>query len=58
MEATKGLCQRGVNGATIDCFLFYKCFSKNILAEATMFVDAYIVGMVITNAKRLCKDNI
>ena len=58
MEATKGLCQRGIKGSTTDRFLFYSWFSSKSLAEATMGYDADMVGMVKTNAKILCRDNI
>ena len=41
-----------------DFFLFSSWFALNILTEAAMDFGAYIIGMVKTNAKLLCKDTI
>ena len=51
MEATKGIGQRDITGATNNCFLFGSWFSSNNSAEAVMGVGAYMVGMVETNTK-------
>ena len=58
MEATKGLCMRGLKGATKDCFLFYSWFYFKETAEAAMDVGVDRVGMVKTNTKGFCKETI
>ena len=48
---TNGLCQRGVKGATKDCFIFDSWFSLKILEGDAMGVGTDIIGMVKTNKK-------
>ena len=45
MKYTKGLCQRGVKGATKDCFIFDSWFSSNKLEEAATYFGAENIGM-------------
>ena len=46
MEATKGIGQREIKGATKDSFLFEKKLSSKKLEKSSMDVVAYIIGMV------------
>ena len=57
VEATKGLCQRYVNGATDNCF-FCSWFDLNRLVESEMDVSTDIIVMVKTNRKVFCRDKI
>ena len=56
LESTNELYQRGIKGATIDCFIFDSRFYFKKLEEAVMGVDAYMISMVKTNKKLFCKD--
>ena len=58
MEATKGLCQREIQGNTKDIFIFGHWIDSNRLAEAAVDVGDYMVGMVKTNKKGFCKETI
>ena len=51
-EDTKGLGQKGVKGATKDCFIFGSWLYSNNLGEATMDVGADMIGMFKTNTKK------
>ena len=55
-EATNGIGQKYIKGVTkifLDSWL-----SSKKAAEAVMEVGAKLIGMVKTNTKGLCKDNI
>ena len=54
MEATKGIGQRDIKGATEDCF-FYIWFSSKKSEEDAMVVGADMIGVGKTNTKGFCK---
>ena len=58
MEATNGIVQRGIKGATKDCFLFDSWFSSKKNSESAMYVGEDLIGMVKTDTKGLCKESI
>ena len=57
-EDTNVLRQRWANGATKACFIFYRRFFSMRSEEYVIDVGAYIIGIVKTNIKGLCKDTI
>ena len=57
-EATKGIGQRDIEGATKDCFIFGSWFFSKKLAEAVIDFGADMIGMVKNNTKGFCKETI
>ena len=55
VEATKGVGQSDINGATKDWF-FYSWFSSNNSSEDVMDVGVELISIVKTNKKILCKE--
>ena len=57
-EATKGIGQKSIKGGTKDFPLFDSWFASKNAEEAAMEVGAKFIGMVKTNTKGFCKENI
>ena len=58
MEATKGICQKYIEGGTKDFSLSDSWFASKKAAEAAMKIGAELIGMVKKNTKVFCKDKI
>ena len=57
-EATKGVGQKYIKGATQDCFLFDSWLSSKKWEEYVMEVGAEFIGVVRKNTKGFCKETL
>ena len=57
-EATKGIVQKSIKGATKDCFIFDSWFPSKKSGVAAMYVVSYRISMVNTNTKVFYKETV